>query len=120
MGTTRTVIVQNWEESERSWGVRPDGFTVHISKEQRDAYVSWYNQTFNNLSEAPDEYTRVSGAPIEVEVDDKLFERIRRASQRKRKDGKPLNSVHGKEKFFSTSPMRSLKDADIEWSAPGE
>lgn len=61
--THYTVLVQEWEESERGWGTRPDGYSVHLSHEDRDKYVSGYNETFNNLDEAPDEYTRVSGDP---------------------------------------------------------
>lgn len=104
----KTVLVQNWEESERGWGVRPDGFTVHVSRVQRDKYVKWYNETYNNLSEAPDEYTRVSGDPIEVEVSDALFEKIRQAAEK-------TGHVDGYSSHFSATPMRELKDSDIRW-----
>lgn len=112
---TKTVFVQNWEESERGWGVRPDGFTVHISKDQLFGYVAWYNKAFNNLSEAPDEYTRVSGAPIEVEVTEELFDKIKKEAQAKRDDGAPMNAARGKTNYFSPTPMRSLRDSDIAW-----
>ncbi len=117
---TQTVFVQNWEESERGWGTRPDGFTVHVDGAQLAAYVRWHNQTYNNLPEAPDEYTRTSGEPIEVEVDSELFDRIKSATLVKRKDGTPKNSVHGVERLFSTSPMRALKSSDINWPTKGE
>lgn len=42
------VIIQNWEERERGWGTRPDGFTVHASIEGRNAYAQWYTTTSGN------------------------------------------------------------------------
>lgn len=107
----KTVFVQNWEESERGWGVRPDGFTVHVSREQRDEYVKWFNKTFNNESSAPDEYTRISGEPVEVAVDAKLFRRIDRESRRK-VEGRVVNAVHGEGSSFDTR-KRVLKDTNI-------
>lgn len=115
MTKSKTVFVQNWEESERGWGVRPDGFTVHTSKQQHIKYVAWYNETFNNQVLVPAEYTRVSGVPIEVEVDDDLFDKIHQATQLKRDDGKPVGAVHGSASHFSTSPVRGLKESDLEW-----
>lgn len=114
----KTVFVQNWEESERGWGTRPDGFTVHIDRSQCDRYVSWYNRAFNNLPEAPSEYTRTSGEPVEIEVDEALFNKIERATKKKRGDGTLRDAVHGVGKSFSTSPMRSLKEEDIVWPSP--
>lgn len=112
MPSKKVVYVQNWEESERGWGTRPDGFTVHTSQKQHEGYVVWYNKTFNNLSEAPDEYTRTCGRPIAVEVSDELYDRIHKATQEEHEDHL-MNCVHGKEKFFSTSPMRELKEEDL-------
>lgn len=111
--TQKTVFIQNWEESERGWGTRPDGFTVHTSFQQLTDYVSWYNKTFNNLSEAPDEYTRTSGKPIEVEVSKELFEKIEQHAARKH-EGRTVNCVHGIDSYWSTSPMRVLKEKDVE------
>lgn len=74
--TVRTVVAQDWEESERGWGVRPDGFTLHLTTQARDAYVKHYNETYNNLPSAPDEYTRVSGEPKMVEVSEKIYRKL--------------------------------------------
>lgn len=113
----KTVIIQNWEESERGWGVRPDGFTIHYDMLQRDAYVAWYNKTFNNEASAPDEYTRVSGDPIEIEVSDELYKTIKKASLNKVKD-RVKDCVHGKGRYFDfntdASPQRILKLEDLE------
>lgn len=61
------VIVQRWEESERGWGVRPDGYSLHPSEEARAKYVReyWAEQP----DQVPDEYSRPCGEPYEAEVD---------------------------------------------------
>jgi hypothetical protein len=33
------VIRQEWEESERGWGCRPDGYSLHLDKEDRNTYI---------------------------------------------------------------------------------
>lgn len=57
------VVVQLWEESERGWGVRPDGYSIHRTQADRAAYVEGYmtrQQAW--LGDAvPDEYTRPAG-----------------------------------------------------------
>lgn len=104
-----TVIIQNWEESDRRClGIRPNGFTIHIDKEHHKKYVSWYNKKFNNHEDGiPDKYTRVYGDPIEIEVSDELYERIKKASQH--------NMVPGAGRVFSRVPMRTLKETDVDW-----
>ncbi len=110
-----TVFIQNWTERERGWGQRPDGFTIHLSKEHHRNYVNHYMKTYNNAPVAPDEYTTVDGDPIEIEVDQELYGRIKRASDLKRDDGTVIDGVHGSGNYFSTSPMRPLRDGDIAW-----
>lgn len=63
------VVVQKWEESERGWGVRPDGYSVHPNGAALKRYVSAYWAGMPN--QAPDEYSRPSGTPYvtELEVD---------------------------------------------------
>jgi len=75
-GTPRLVVCQDWEESERGWGVRPDGFTLHLTMDNRDAYVNGYCRTFHTEAQAPDEYTRVSGDPRLVEADDETYAKL--------------------------------------------
>lgn len=31
------ILCQEWEESERSWGVRPDGASLHFTENERTA-----------------------------------------------------------------------------------
>jgi hypothetical protein len=74
------VIVQKWEESERGWGIRPDGYSIHKDREALHRYVLNY---WNGMPDrAPDTYSRPSGTPFEAEVDDMTF-----TAMQKTKDG---------------------------------
>lgn len=67
---TISIIIQRWEESEAGWGVRPDGYTIHLTREDRDKFVDrfWKDQK-ERLGEAtPPEYTRVAGEPQEAKI----------------------------------------------------
>ena len=33
------VVVQKWEESERGWGTRPDGFSLHLTEAYIQAFI---------------------------------------------------------------------------------
>ncbi len=68
------VILQLWEESERGWGVRPDGCSIHIDTENRDLYVS--NLYKDRSDDVPDTYERVLGDPITAFLNDRLFDLI--------------------------------------------
>lgn len=43
------VLKQRWTEHERGWGSRPDGETLHLTREDRDIYVRGYNATYKKL-----------------------------------------------------------------------
>lgn len=76
MKQTFTVVVQKWEESERGWGVRPDGYSLHIDDVQRKLYIEAYWAKMPK--EAPAEYSRPSGTPYKavVELDDAEQEKM--------------------------------------------
>jgi hypothetical protein len=77
-----TVIVQEWEESERGWGVRPDGASLHLTETDRKAYCEdfWKREKKSNPGgEVPDEYTRESGGPKTMEVDETVYQKIKKS-----------------------------------------
>lgn len=65
------IILQLWEESERNWGVRPDGCSIHLDYNNRDSFV---NDFYSNREEnVPDVYERAFGEPFFAFVQDDLF-----------------------------------------------
>ena len=71
----KKVYLQYWEESERGWGIRPDGCSFHLTLGDRDKYVKSVYENRDGDS-IPDEYDRVVGEPILSEVSDKIYEEI--------------------------------------------
>ena len=68
------VTLQLWEESERGWGVRPDGCSLHIDSIERDVYLkSVYD---SRGDEVPYEYDRIVGNSVSAFIDDDLFKSI--------------------------------------------
>ena len=59
------VICQLWEESEAGGGVRPDGFSLHLTAAVRRAYVDeyWHGMPDRVNGRAPSSYERPSGQP---------------------------------------------------------
>lgn len=64
---TKTIVVQAWEESEKSWGIRPDGWSIHRSEEDRVAFIADYwagmpDGPAQGAGPAPNEYSRPRGS----------------------------------------------------------
>lgn len=75
------VVVQEWEESERGWGVRPDGATLHLTEADRVAYVADYwarEKRANTSGQVPDEYSRPSGSPTVIDVSDATYAQVKK------------------------------------------
>jgi hypothetical protein len=78
------VLCQPWWESERGWGQRPDGFTLHASFEDHKRFTEdhWKKQKAyfaeRGLPEGhvPDAYTFASGDPFVVEVDEETYRAV--------------------------------------------
>jgi len=68
----KKVLLQHWEESERGWGVRPDGASLHLNEISHKIYVDSIYK--NRSGDAPHEYDRTVGNPITIEVSDGLYE----------------------------------------------
>lgn len=66
---------QDWEESERGWGIRPDGYSLHLSQSDVKAFVRQY--WAGMPKEVPDEYSRESGSPYKMLVDKKTYDRVK-------------------------------------------
>jgi hypothetical protein len=67
------VILQIWEESERGWGTRPDGFSMHIDQKERDRYIQAIYDGRKSDTTIPNEYERIVGAGVDAFIEDSLF-----------------------------------------------
>ncbi len=61
------LVKQYWEESEAGWGQRPDGYTLHLTEQDRKDYVReyWDKQP---KGPTPTFYFRPSGTPVTVNI----------------------------------------------------
>jgi hypothetical protein len=76
------VVRLDWEESERGWGIRPDGYSLHLTKEDSEAFVKEYWDTMPDRGpngEVPDEYSRPDDEPHIVSVDAKTLKKIKKS-----------------------------------------
>ena len=62
------LFLQRWEESERGWGTRPDGISLHKSEQDCKDYIQEYWDSLPD--ETPDEYERPTGKVSEVDIQD--------------------------------------------------
>ena len=69
--TTFKVIRQYWIESERGWGIRPDGYTLHLTLLDRKQFVAAYWARMPD--EVPDEYSRPDGPSETIDVDEATY-----------------------------------------------
>lgn len=63
-----------WEESERGWGVRPDGFSFHSSIEESEQFLKDFFA--NQPKEVPEEYSRPVGKAKLLEVSESLHDYV--------------------------------------------
>ena len=85
MSVPNEVIVQKWEESERGWGQRPDGYSLHQTEEDRQEFIEEYWERMPD--DVPDEYSRPDGTPYRAEVDDETFAKVKASKNGIRSSG---------------------------------
>lgn len=71
------IILQLWEESERGWGIRPDGCSIHIDSKERKKFLSKIYKKREIELNVPDEYDRIVGEEIEAFVNDNIYEKVK-------------------------------------------
>lgn len=72
-----TAVRQDWEESERGWGVRPDGYSLHKTVGDCQKYIKEY--WAGMPSAVPDEYSRPCGSPRLVDVNREVYRSIEKS-----------------------------------------
>lgn len=80
MGKTKKrfpAVCQKWDEIERDWGTRPDGYSLHLSFADLTIFTLDYQ---NGLEEEdPDEYSLPDGEPYYCLIDEKIFSEVRKS-----------------------------------------
>ncbi len=64
-----------WEESERGWGPRPDGCSLHLTQEDRTEFVREYWASMPK--QVPNEYSRPCEGQYAATVSADLYEKIK-------------------------------------------
>lgn len=75
------ALVQEWLETEAGWGHRPDGYSVHLSDEDRVKFCTAYWERMparDKSGRPPAEYSREDGDPIWCEISDQLFAQLQK------------------------------------------
>ena len=67
------VFLQIWEESERGWGTRPDGCSMHIDLKERENYIQTIYDSRKSDESIPNEYDRIVGEGVEAFIEDALY-----------------------------------------------
>ena len=72
------VYLQYWEESSRTFGITPDGCSLHLLMCDVNTYIeSIYNGRENII---PEEYDRIVGDPIVVMISSSIFNELLKAN----------------------------------------
>lgn len=74
------IVVQEWIESERGWGCRLDGYSIHLSEKDRTEFVNNFiaEERKRNPSEVvPDCYSRPNGNSFIKDVEGQTYEKIK-------------------------------------------
>jgi hypothetical protein len=91
---------QRWEESERGWGIRPDGCSLHINEEVHKNYLNEIYIIRQSESLVPYEYDRISGPLIECFISDNLFELVKEKNSLRLMEYEMNNLLKVEEIFF--------------------
>jgi len=78
--TKHKVYIIDWYESERGWGQRPDGVSLHLSQEDINIYIEnyWLEECSDQDDDyIPDEYSAPStyNGTI-IEVSEEIYRKI--------------------------------------------
>lgn len=70
----KTAVLDTWTESEAGWGQKPDGCSIHLTREDYKKYVEHY---WSKMPAAtPDVYERPDNSLREIVVSDELFKKL--------------------------------------------
>jgi len=68
------VVLIEWLESEFGWGIRPDGYSLHLNQDNAENFIEDYWNTMPE--EVPNEYSRPCYPAMSVKVTPTLYLKI--------------------------------------------
>jgi hypothetical protein len=68
------IICMSWEKNDVAGGIIPDGFSLHLTKDDCEAYVNRY--WAGNPQEITTAYSKPTGMPATVYAKERLYKRI--------------------------------------------
>ena len=71
------VVCQPWVESERGWGQKPDGYSLHLDQNALDSYLKADAASKNGP--VPEVYERPEGRPYNVIASDAVYKQLKKA-----------------------------------------
>lgn len=82
------VWAQEWTESERGWGRRPDGFTIHAERKDIERFVREMREQERKVHLAaglpddyvPDSYSFPDGEPYPALVSDEQYAELKKST----------------------------------------
>ena len=96
------IVYVSWEESEAGWGTRPDGCSLHLTREDYERYLK--NHWAHMPDEVPDEYTRPAGKPVVAYANPSLYTQI--------KVKKEQESVYGL-RLWDGAEVKAVRDKEL-------
>ena len=90
---------QRWEESERGWGVRPDGCSLHLDSNYHKRYINEI-YTIRQGEMVPDEYERITGPILDCFVSDSVFELLKEKTSMRLMEHEMNNLIQMEEIIF--------------------
>ena len=85
----RPVVYDTWTERERGWGQRPDGYSLHLTKETYHKFIEDYwkkqkasSSAWGSPMEVPYEYSAPDGYTGTVEVNDETYKNLKRLNRK--------------------------------------
>lgn len=97
------VFLQLWEETSKTQGVLTDGCSLHLSKSDRDHYISNFYSNRKVGDDIPNSYERILGDEVTVFASDELFEKILFEKSIKISEVELRNLIHLEELIINQS-----------------
>jgi hypothetical protein len=100
------VVYVNWEESERNWGIQPDGCSLHLKE---DDFREFEKEYWDSMPDkVPDEYSRPADRPILAYASRKLYEKIRGSSGLRLSEAQEIKEMKNRDLVRDKETVRSL------------